>query len=250
VILAAQRAAEVPGLVLAATGALVLAFLARRHRAGRPLLHAVERPFRPARAGALLFLAAGLFLAYQLGRLLVVSGDRVGALLGTALPLALSAYAARLARRDVLLPRGSRAWLVGMGLLHVWASLPLVFGTFFVARALGLPEQPQVVSIRERAAGWELVAFSAVVVAPFAEEVCFRGLVYPALRQRLPFRDAALFSSLAFAFVHPPTVWAPMAILALFLAWLAERTGSIVPCVAGHMAFNATSVAQMLLLPA
>ncbi len=246
-IAATLRPAEVLGLVLAASGALVLLALVWRHRAGKPLLRPVERPFRPARPGPLLLLALLVFMAAQLGGILVISGGRAGSVPGVALPLAASAYVALLARRDVLLPRGSAPWRLGMGLLYVWASLPLVYGTFLLTRWIGLPEQHAVIHIRDRSEGWQALALSAVLVAPVAEEICFRGLAYPALRMRLPVRHAILFTSAAFAFVHPPAVWVPMAILAAFLAWLVETTGSVAPAVAAHMAFNALNVAQLLL---
>ncbi len=245
-IAAAFRPVEALSLVLAASGALVLASLVWRRRAGRPLLRAVKSPFRPASPGRLLFLALLVFVAAQLGALLVVYGGATGSIPGLTLPLAASVYVAWLARRDVLVPRGSLSWRIGMGLLHLWASLPLVYGTFLLARWIGLPEQNAVVHLRDRAEGWQALALSAVLVAPVAEEICFRGLVYPALRMRLPARHAILFTSAAFAFVHPPAVWLPMAILAAFLAWLVETSGSVAPAIAAHMAFNALNVAQLL----
>lgn len=240
-ILALERS-EWPSVVLAASGALVLAGLA-----WRPVLRAGERPFRPAPPNPLLLLALLVFLAAQLGGVLVVKGEGAGRILGIALPLAASLFVARLARRDVFLPRGSLARRIGMGLLHLWAVLPLVYGSYLLARWAGLAEQPAVVAIRERAAGWPALAVAAAVVAPLAEEVCFRGLVYPALRARLGIREAILFTSLAFGLVHTPAVWLPMAIFGACLAWLTETTGSIAPAVAAHMAFNLLHVALLLL---
>ena len=246
--LAALAPAEAVTLVLASTGALVLAALVWRHRAGKPLLRAVEMPFRPTNPGPLLLLALLVLLAGQLGGMLVLWGGFADSILGIALPLAASAYVGVLARRDVLAPRGSARWRIGMGFLGLWASLPLVCGTFLLARWLGLEEQPAVVHIRDRAERWQALAVFAVLVAPVAEEICFRGLVYPALRMRLPVRHAVLFASLAFAFVHSPAaVWMPMAIFGAFLALLVEATGSVVPAITAHMAFNALNLAQLLL---
>jgi len=246
-VIGALGPAEISSLVLAGTGAVVLALLFLRHRAGRALLRPIERPFRATSAMGLLLLAGGLFVGYQAGGLLVLEGGATGDVVGNVLPLGLALFAGHLAHRYVLLPRVPLARGIGMGLLHVWASLPLVLGTFLVCRLLGLPEQPPVVAIRDRALGWQALAFSAVVVAPVAEEVCFRGLIYPALRQTLPVRHAILFTSLAFALVHPPSVWVPMAIFAAFLAWLVETTGSVVPSILGHAAFNGINVLQILL---
>jgi membrane protease YdiL (CAAX protease family) len=240
VILALERP-ELPSLVLASSGVLVLAALA-----WRPLLRPVAKPFRDANPSTLLVLALLLFLAAQLGGALVVGGGGAGRILGLALPLAASLFVARLVRRDVLLPRGSLPWRVGMGLLHLWAALPLVYGTYLLARWVGLPEQASVTAIRERVDGWAAVAVAAAFVAPLAEEVCFRGLVYPALRARLRAPHAILFSSLSFGLVHAPAVWLPMAIFGAVLAWLTEATGSLAPAVAAHTAFNAFNVALLL----
>ena len=59
---------------------------------------------------------------------------------------------------------------------------------------------------------------------------------------------AMAVSSALFAAVHmPPTVWLPLAILAVALAWLVEATGSVVPSIAAHMALNGLTVATVLL---
>jgi len=246
-VIGAIEPADIPSLVLALTGVVPLAILVRRHRAGRPLLRAAEPPFRAGSPEIPLLVAGALFVAYSTG-LLVTSG-RFGPLVagaGIAGLLAAAAVAAFLARRVVLLPRGPLPWRIGMGLLVLWAVLPLVLLALLLCRLIG-PEQAQIDVLRKRAPGWQWLAVTAVVVAPVVEEVCFRGLLYPALRQRLRMRTAILLSSVAFAIVHPPTVWLPLAILAMALAWLVETTGSVVPSVAAHMALNCLTVATVLL---
>jgi membrane protease YdiL (CAAX protease family) len=238
---------EIPALVLAATGAIALLVLVARWRQGRPLL-ASTGPLPAARPGPLLILSGAMFLGQRLGTLLLLHGNTAGRAMGLGLPLLLAVLLVREARRQVLRPRGSVPWRVGMGLLHTWAALPLVYGTFLLGRWLGLAEQPQVVSLRDRTEGWQALMLAAGILAPVAEEICFRGLLYPALRQGLGVRHATLFTSLSFALVHPPGVWVPMAIFSVFLCWLVETTGSVVPCIAGHAAFNAVNLAQLLLL--
>lgn len=247
-MIGAVSPADIPSLVLGASGAFVLVAIVRRSLARRPLLHVVDRPFRPAPPSMLLAVALGLFLVTQSAQL---AGMRIGGLPGAAvriaIPLAASVLAALLARRAVLLPRGSFAWRTGMGLLFLWAALPLLYGSYLLCRVFG-PEQPQVEEIRARADGWQGLALAAVLVAPFAEEICFRGLLYPALRQRFRALPAILLASAAFALVHPPTVWLPMAIFGAVLAWLVETTGSVVPGIAAHMALNGITVATLLLV--
>ncbi len=244
-------AIEPADIVLAGSGTLVLLLIARRSLLGRPLLRTVERPFRPASPGILLLVAAGLFLAYQAGLVLVADPrfGLAGDVLGMAFPLAAAVAALVIARRLVLLPRGSAAWRVGMGLLFLWAALPVVLGSYLLCRMFG-PEQEAVEQIRGREPGYQGLALTAVLVAPVVEEVCFRGLVYPALRQVVPASRAILASSIAFALVHQPvTTWLPLVILATVLGWLVETTGSVIPAIAAHMAFNAMPVVALLLTP-
>jgi uncharacterized protein len=91
-----------------------------------------------------------------------------------------------------------------------------------------------------------LVLLAGAVVAPFAEEVFFRGYVFHAyLRQKGLWR-AFLYSSLLFAVVHLnlPAVL-PIFVVGLLLAFLYYRTGSVVPGMVAHGLNNA--LAFMLL---
>ncbi|MFI5403544.1 MAG: CPBP family intramembrane glutamic endopeptidase, partial [Planctomycetota bacterium] len=234
-MIAAVEPAALLSLVVAASGAFGLLVILRRSAAGRPILHVAERPFRPGPASTLLVVAAGLFLAYAGGGMLLLAPGTASKVLGLAVPLMASAVALVLARRAVLLPRGSAKWRIGVGLLYLWASLPLVYGTYLLCLQW-FPEQTSVALLRERSDGWQALALAAVLVAPVAEETCFRGLLYPALRTQLSARGAIVVSSLAFALVHQPAVYLPMAILGAFLAWLVETTGSVLPSIAAHMA--------------
>jgi membrane protease YdiL (CAAX protease family) len=243
-------AIEIPEIVLVASGTVVLLAIARRSLRGRPLLPRPERPFRAASPGALLLAAAGLFLAYVVGGAVVATGELgiAGDALGIATQLAAAAAGLLFARRSVLEPRGTARWRIGMGLLHLWAALPVVLGAYLLCRLFG-PEQRAVEQIRGRQEGWQGLVLLAVLVAPVAEEACFRGLVYPALRQTVSAPRAILLSSVAFALVHEPTTWLPLLVLAAVLAWLVETTGSVLPAIAAHMAFNALPVVRLLLSP-
>ncbi|HEX5136665.1 MAG TPA: type II CAAX endopeptidase family protein [Planctomycetota bacterium] len=241
--------AEIPSLLLALTGVVPLAVLVRRHRAGRPPLLAGEPPFRKVDPEIPLLVAGTLFLLYAAGALQAALGafGPAGAAAAILVLAVAGVAAAILARRIVLRPRGTAIGRIGMGLLVFWAVLPVVFLTFLACRKLGLPEQAQVDVLRKRGEGWIPLALSAVLVAPVVEEACFRGLFYPALRQRFPVRWAISVTSIAFAAVHPPTVWLPLAIFAAALAWLVETTGSVLPAIAAHMALNGLTVGTVLL---
>lgn len=99
-----------------------------------------------------------------------------------------------------------------------------------------------------------LLAVMAVVLAPLLEETLFRGVLFPALRQRLRFTGAALLVTLAFAALHAfqnQGYWP--ALVAIFitgwvLALVRERTGSLWPCILVHAGFNFTAVLPFVLL--
>lgn len=92
-----------------------------------------------------------------------------------------------------------------------------------------------------------LIAFVVfgIALAPFLEEVLFRGFLYSALSDVYSPRVAIPITSLLFGVLHVSQLqgnW-PAAILILgvgfVLTWVRERTGSLVPSVIMHTAYNA-----------
>ena len=94
------------------------------------------------------------------------------------------------------------------------------------------------------------VILMAVIVAPVAEEVLFRGYFYGVIRRfggRIP---ALLTSSLLFAaiHVHLPS-FLGLFLLAVILCLLYERTGSLWASITMHAAFNASTIVVLILWP-
>jgi membrane protease YdiL (CAAX protease family) len=86
----------------------------------------------------------------------------------------------------------------------------------------------------------------AGIVAPFAEELAFRGLLFPWLRKRLGVTAAALLSGLIFAILHGVPVLIPaLAAIGVALALLYQRCGSLWPVIVAHGAFNAFMVIML-----
>lgn len=80
---------------------------------------------------------------------------------------------------------------------------------------------------------------ASVIVAPIAEEVVFRGLVYTRLRRAMPVWVAVLISSLIFGMLHGQIVWIVYAtVLGIIMALVFERTGSLHANILLHMVFN------------
>ncbi len=83
-----------------------------------------------------------------------------------------------------------------------------------------------------------------VIVAPFAEEIFFRGFIFGGLRRRFSFLTAAVLSGLIFGLFHftglsSIGVVPQLALFGFALAWLYEKTGSIYPSIAVHAVNNA-----------
>jgi membrane protease YdiL (CAAX protease family) len=90
-----------------------------------------------------------------------------------------------------------------------------------------------------------------VAAAPVSEEIFFRGFVFGGFRNRWPVVVAAIASALIFGAFHYTgvsslTVLPQLAALGLVLAWLYQRTGSILPTIALHVLNNAVAFALIV----
>jgi membrane protease YdiL (CAAX protease family) len=84
-----------------------------------------------------------------------------------------------------------------------------------------------------------------VVLAPISEEVCFRGMLFGGLRERLPRLAAALISGLIFGGLHALTgvsAVPPLIVFGFVLSLLYEKTGSVVPGIILHMLNNSVAL--------
>jgi len=91
----------------------------------------------------------------------------------------------------------------------------------------------------------------AVVVAPLAEELFFRGLVLGAVWRYLRHAWlAVLTSGLAFGAIHAqPQDILPLCTLGIVLGYLRTQTRSLVPCLIVHALFNARTMSMALFFP-
>jgi len=93
-----------------------------------------------------------------------------------------------------------------------------------------------------------LVSAVVVLLAPLGEELLFRGMLFSALRDRVPLWPAIGLSGLIFALSHVE----PLAIVLLFpvgmlFAWAYHRRGALVTTVAAHAVFNLINVVLLRL---
>ena len=89
-----------------------------------------------------------------------------------------------------------------------------------------------------------LMTFTAVIVAPIAEEFIFRGYIYGVSKRFLGRTSAIVFTSIIFAVIHHNAyALFPLIFLAVLLVLAYEFTGTIWVPIAMHMLFNGLTVA-------
>jgi membrane protease YdiL (CAAX protease family) len=92
-----------------------------------------------------------------------------------------------------------------------------------------------------------LAGVFVIGIAPFAEELFFRGFLFQSLRQSWGVWLAAPASGLIFGAVHfEPDKLVPLAILGTALAWVFHRTRSIWPCIFIHALNNTLAFVVLL----
>ncbi len=83
------------------------------------------------------------------------------------------------------------------------------------------------------------ISFIGGLVAPFCEEILFRGVLFAWLRRHWNLSLSMIASAAVFAAVHViPAVMPEIFILGLVMAWLYERSGSIYPAILLHVTNN------------
>ena len=120
-----------------------------------------------------------------------------------------------------------------------------------VLARLGLPSerQPAVKMLVEGPLGWRVVVYvmGAAILAPLAEEILFRGILYPALRRAWSPAPAVWVTSLLFACTHfNLMVLLPMTFLAVALTWIYERTSNLLVPILVHAFFNGANLYLLL----
>lgn len=99
-----------------------------------------------------------------------------------------------------------------------------------------------------------LSMFAVTFIVPVLEEVIFRGYLQTALTTRYGAFKAIVFSSALFASFHFAAnqginnfnIVGTLFILSLFLGFIRERQGNLLPCIALHTTFNGISILMLL----
>lgn len=170
----------------------------------------------------------------------------------------------RLARQQGLLEPGWREGLGALGLrsfrfaqgvqAFVLGALAILAASFLysaITQALNLPSQTNVDELLQRAATqpWTTLAtlIVAVVVAPFCEEVFFRGYFFQGLRLRIAVWPAVVLSAVVFGLAHgDPGSLVLLIVIGAVLAVARWRTRSLWPSVALHILNNSLGAVIIL----
>ncbi|MCH8854430.1 MAG: CPBP family intramembrane metalloprotease [Planctomycetes bacterium] len=139
-----------------------------------------------------------------------------------------------------------------LGLRALLVALPLCFGAmqlsslviYFFNPDYTLPQHDVLVLLDQPGLpGWVPGALwlCAVVIAPLAEEVFFRGVCQTALNhvfRRRWLSTVLVGSAFGLAHMEQPQVVAPLIVLGVILGYVYERTGSLVAPITMHLLFN------------
>ena len=143
-------------------------------------------------------------------------------------------------------PRRALAFGAGIGAV----ALPVVLGWNQLAAELLVrvgvkPETQQAVQRLQAGmtSGQQIyLAMVAVILAPLVEELLFRGIIYPTVKQAGYPRIALWGTALMFGAIHANLAsFLPLAIFALILSWAYERTNNLLAPMVIHGLFNAAN---------
>jgi membrane protease YdiL (CAAX protease family) len=144
------------------------------------------------------------------------------------------------------------ALLVGIAVLPIAWSLgqlsARIMGALHVKPVVQTPVQmlQTAVSVQTKM----LIGFLAIVVAPFVEELVFRGLIYPTLKQNGFPRLALWGTSLLFAAIHSNLmILLPLTFLAVVLTLLYESTENLLAPIFAHSIFNFVNFFSVMVQP-
>jgi membrane protease YdiL (CAAX protease family) len=157
-------------------------------------------------------------------------------------PMAIAAWRGASSMREILQRLGVRRFKPSA--LKWMAAAVGAYLLFAMVYSLVIVE-PKQKDIAEGFGAVPVQILLIVIAAPISEEVCFRGMLYGGLREKLPRLAAALISGLIFGALHLATgvsAVPPLIIFGFLLSLLYERTGSIVPGIILHMLNNSVAL--------
>lgn len=226
---------------------------------------------KPWKGEAVLRLVLGLFVAFGIGGLAVEIVEKFGAKLSSidrqfietvcltisfqGLGLVLVAWFLREQQLSWSAAFGFRSSspvrVILLGAIAGLLVLPIAWGlqelSVSISNIFDLDTTPQEIikklqSGKETPSHQAYLFFVAVLVAPVIEEILFRGIFYPTIKQ-LGFRRIAFWGTAAlFAATHMNVqTFLPLFFFAVILTLLYEETDNLLTPIIAHSAFNAAN---------
>jgi membrane protease YdiL (CAAX protease family) len=151
---------------------------------------------------------------------------------------------------------GNRPRAIALGVIAAILVLPVAWGlqrlTAWLMTSSNLHPEPQQVVQEMQKGGVSpfqqiYLAFIALIAAPIVEEMLFRGILYPTIKQA-GYRKLALWgTSILFAFTHQNVpAFLPLVFFAMILTMLYEETGNLLAPIVAHSCFNTANFIMLL----
>ncbi|MGB2601579.1 MAG: CPBP family intramembrane glutamic endopeptidase [Candidatus Omnitrophota bacterium] len=139
--------------------------------------------------------------------------------------------------------------------LELWeAWLPLYIGVCIIMREVNManPLVPHLpfnsVFPEAKIVGNLFIVVAVLFVAPFVEEVVFRGFLYPAFNKYMGILPSVIITSLLFTFAHYPqiresyTFMVALFTLSIIITYVRAKTGSTWMAIIMHQVYNLVTV--------
>lgn len=124
----------------------------------------------------------------------------------------------------------------GLNILILISPIPRLFPGYYESAAVSFAGQP-----------WPLLILAVVILAPLAEELIFRGMIYERMKHYASVPVSVIVSALLFGIYHANMVqFIYASLMGILLALYYEKSGSLITCIAAHMAMNAFAVTSFL----
>jgi len=238
-------------------------------------LFELRKPWTPEnfvrRAATLLFCFYGGFILFAWAEQVAGPPPPAGSSLRQILIGVLSFQGAALLLVGYFVREHRLSWREAFGFGHNWRNallLGLMLACLYLPLAEGLqramlvlmehlprlpfkPEEQQAVQVLRSAASWgERLSLGLVTIllAPVTEEVLFRGILYPWVKQAGFPRLALWGTAVLFAAIHANfAIFLPLFVLAVALTLLYETTDNLLAPIAAHSLFNGLNFVKLYL---
>lgn len=143
------------------------------------------------------------------------------------------------------------------GITGYVATVPILVSALIVIMAVTkiihyVPERQPIVDVFLKEKGMSFLIYTslfAAIVGPVIEELFFRGFIYNALKRYAGTIASAIITAAIFSALHTNIVgFLPIMILGLLLAYLYEKTGTLVAPITVHIIHNFTMVSYVFLI--